>query len=374
MTTNAFQVADQAQPPPILSFEAVLNALDSAVILLDPNDNIIFANSGAENLFGASLAQLTTLRLGEFVPADSPLFALINHVRQHEDSIVEYGLTLDSPRLARADVNVHVAFVAEMPGQIVVTFSERSMADKIDRQLTHRNALRSVTAMAAMLAHEVKNPLSGIRGAAQLLEQDSNPDDAKLTRLICDETDRIRDLVDRMEVFSDNRPIELAPVNIHEVLGYVRQIADAGIARGVKIVERYDPSLPPVHGHRDQLVQIFLNLVKNAAEAITDHGGEITLTTAYQHGVRFAVPGTDSRTHLPLAITVEDNGPGIPPDLQDHLFEPFVTSKSHGTGLGLSLVAKMIGDHGGVIEFDSRPGRTIFRVMMAVAPANYGPG
>ena len=145
---------------------------------------------------------------------------------------------------------------------------ERTIADKMDRQLTHRGAARSVIALAAMLAHEIKNPLSGIRGAAQLLEQAVGDDDRTLTRLICDEADRIVKLVDRMEVFGDERPVEREPVNIHVVLDHVKRLAQSGFARHIRFVEDYDPSLPPVLANRDQLVQVFLNLVKNAAEAI----------------------------------------------------------------------------------------------------------
>ena len=143
---------------------------------------------------------------------------------------------------------------------------ERTIADKMDRQLTHRGAARSVSALAAMLAHEIKNPLSGIRGAAQLLEQSAGDDDRTLTRLICDEADRIVKLVDRMEVFSDERPVEREPVNIHVVLDHVKRLAQSGFARRIKFIENYDPSLPPVFANRDQLIQVFLNLVKNAAE------------------------------------------------------------------------------------------------------------
>jgi two-component system nitrogen regulation sensor histidine kinase GlnL len=214
----------------------------------------------------------------------------------------------------------------------------------------------------------VKNPLSGIRGAAQLLEQNAGEGDRELTRLICEEADRIVALVDRMEAFGDPRPLERGAVNIHEVLERVRKSAQSGFGRHVRFVEAYDPSLPTVHGNRDVLVQIFLNLVKNAAEAVPRQGGEIVLATAYQQGVRFAVPGSSSRVHLPLVVSVTDNGEGIPEDLRAHLFDPFVTTKRNGTGLGLALVAKMIGDHGGVIEFDSQPRRTVFRVFLPMLP------
>jgi two-component system nitrogen regulation sensor histidine kinase GlnL len=171
-----------------------------------------------------------------------------------------------------------------------------------------------------------------------------------------------------MEVFSDQRPIERAPINIHEVLERVRLVARSGFARHVRFLEEYDPSLPPVHGNRDLLIQVFLNLVKNAAEAAPRQGGEIQITTAYQHGVRLAVAGSDSRVHLPLVVSIVDNGEGIPEDLRAHLFDPFVTTKHNGTGLGLALVAKVIGDHGGIIEFDSQPRRTVFRISLPVVP------
>jgi len=252
---------------------------------------------------------------------------------------------------------------------LILTLHERSMAEMMDRHLTHRNAARSVTGMAAMLAHEVKNPLSGIRGAAQLLEQDADPTARELTQLICDETDRIVALVDRMEAFSDHRPLERDAVNIHEVLERVRKAARSGFARHVRIVEVYDPSLPSVHGNFDLLVQAFLNLVKNAAEALSAEG-EITLTTAYRHGLRLTRPGGEGRQHLPLMVAVGDNGSGIPEDLRPHLFDPFVSTKRNGTGLGLALVAKVIGDHGGVIEFESQPRRTVFRVFLPLAAQN----
>jgi len=291
-------------------------------------------------------------------------------VRSSGSSIAEYSVPLETPRLGAHVMTIQVAPLVEQPGQLVITLHERSIAHKIDRQLTHRNAARSVTAMAAILAHEVKNPLSGIRGAAQLLEQNAIPTDRELTRLICDESDRIVALLDRMEAFSDARPIEREAVNIHEVLERVRRAAQSGFARHVRFIEEYDPSLPPVHGNRDLLIQTFLNLVKNAAEAAPAQAGEIQLATSYQHGVRMMVAGSDSRVHLPLVVTVTDNGDGIPEDIQRHLFDPFVSTKHNGSGLGLALVAKVIGDHGGVIEFDSQPRRTVFRVFLPVAPTN----
>jgi two-component system nitrogen regulation sensor histidine kinase GlnL len=351
---------------------AVLAALPDPVLVVGADGTLLYANAAAEQFFDASAATLLGSELRALLPADSPVLALIDAVRMSGHSVSEYGVALDTPRLGAHIVTVQAAPVAENRAEVVVTLQERSIAHKIDRQLTHRNAARSVTAMAAMLAHEVKNPLSGIRGAAQLLEENAGPGDRELTRLICDESDRICALVDRMEVFSDQRPIERTPVNIHEVLERVRLVAQTGFARHVRFVEEYDPSLPLVHGNRDLLIQVFLNLVKNAAEAVPAQGGEIQITTAFQHGVRLAVSGSESRVHLPLVISVIDNGEGIPEELAQHLFDPFVTTKRNGTGLGLALVAKVIGDHGGVIEFDSQPRRTVFRVFLPMAPRGAG--
>ncbi|MBB4478493.1 two-component system sensor histidine kinase NtrB [Rhizobium etli] len=345
---------------------AVLNAIQNPVVMVDESGFVAFANWEAEAFFGASASHLARYRISTFIPFGSPLLALIDQVRERKAPVNEYRVDLSSPRLGQDKlVDLYVAPVISEPGAVVIVFQERSMADKIDRQLTHRAAARSVTGLASMLAHEIKNPLSGIRGAAQLLEQSAVDDDRALTRLICDETDRIVSLVDRMEVFSDERPVDRMPVNIHSVLDHVKAIAKAGFARNIRVTESYDPSLPAVYANRDQLVQVFLNLVKNAAEAVGDRpDGEIMLTTAYRPGIRLSVAGTREKISLPLEFCVHDNGPGVPADLLPHLFDPFITTKTNGSGLGLALVAKIIGDHGGIIECDSQNSRTTFRVLM----------
>jgi len=230
--------------------------------------------------------------------------------------------------------------------------------------------LRSIVGLGRMLAHEIKNPLAGIRGAAQLLKSGAKAEDAPLAQLIVDETDRVRRLVDRMEAFSDDALPTLAPLNIHQVLDRVRALAANGVADGLIMREQYDPSLPPVMGDEDQLIQVFLNLVKNAAEAAHSRGdgrGEIAIFTAYRHGVRVRATRDQPARSAPLEVRIQDNGPGVAAHLREHLFQPFVTSKPQGAGLGLAAVAKLVAAHGGMIDFESEPGRTVFRVLLPIA-------
>jgi two-component system nitrogen regulation sensor histidine kinase GlnL len=346
----------------------IMSALPVAVVLLDPENRFRFVNHAAEQFLGISAFSLSQLRLRDLVPEDNPLFLLVEQVRRSDATVSDHDLSIESPRLDKKGMTVQGSPLPEEPGAVLLVLQDASAARALDRQLAFRGAARSVTGMAAILAHEVKNPLSGIRGAAQLLEASVEVQDRELAVLIRDEADRIRALVDRMEIFSE-KPITRTAVNIHRVLEHVRKLAQSGFARHVGFHEIYDPSLPPVWGNRDQLVQVMLNLVKNAVEAANQDEQphpEITLITGFLHGMRLAVPGSATRLDVPLLVVVRDNGPGIPDDIRPHLFEPFVSSKPSGSGLGLALVAKIIGDHGGLIEVDSRAGRTDFRILLPV--------
>jgi len=362
--------ARSSSHPASIPAEALLSALPHPLLLIGEGLRIETVNTAAEDFFQMSAAVLCRRKLTDVVAFGSPLIALVEQVQRNETHVNEYGVDLGSFRFHLPKlVDLYGGLLPEAPGRVLVMLQQRSMAQMIERQLTHRGAARSVSALAAVLAHEIKNPLSGIRGAAQLIESERPESDRTLTQLICAESDRICKLVDRMEIFGDERPLQREPVNIHDVLDHVKQIAVSGFARQIKIVEHYDPSLPPVPGSRDKLIQVFLNLVKNAAEAIGEQrlDGQIILTTSFRPGVRLSVPGSHARVSLPLEIAVEDNGVGVPTDLMSHLFDPFVTTKPSGTGLGLALVAKIIGDHGGIIECDSRPRQTVFRALMPMA-------
>jgi two-component system, NtrC family, nitrogen regulation sensor histidine kinase GlnL len=364
---SAEPARERISPRRHIEHDLLLSVLPHPILVLGDDDRVLYANAAAETFFSLSQGVLKRQTLPDIIAFSSPLSALVGQVRRTGATVNEYGIDVGLPRSGvQKLVDVFAGAMPDHPGLIVLMLQQRSMAQMIERQLTHRAAARSVSGLAAVLAHEIKNPLSGIRGAAQLLEPGLRDDDRALTQLICTETDRIRNLVDRMEVFGDERPVGEESVNIHQVLDHVMRLAQTGFAEGIKFSVEFDPSLPPLAGSRDKLIQAFLNLVKNAAEAIQEgrDSGRITLRTAFRPGMRLGMPGSGARVSLPLMIEVEDTGPGVPDSLKPHLFDPFVTTKRTGTGLGLALVAKIIGDHGGVIECESVPKQTVFRVLL----------
>jgi two-component system nitrogen regulation sensor histidine kinase GlnL len=346
----------------------ILAALPIAVAVLDESDSFAVLNYAAEEFFGSSSVRLIGQPLSDLLPVDHPVFLVLERARQDGLTVAEHDMVMEGPKLSRRGTSIQAAPLLDVPGFVVLTLQDSSAARALDQQMSARNAARSITGMAAILAHEVKNPLSGIRGAAQLLETSAPPADRELAVLIRDEADRIRAMVERMETFGEKK-LERQAVNIHRVLEHVRKLSGSGFAARIKFIETYDPSLPHVHGNRDQLIQVLLNLVKNAAESIAGmerQDGEIHLATGFQHGVRLSAASKRGRANLPLFVSVRDNGPGIPEDIRRHLFEPFISTKATGSGLGLALVAKIVADHGGLIDVDSRPGRTEFRINLPV--------
>ncbi len=345
----------------------LLAGLAVPAVLVAPDTSLLVANLAAENFLNASQQALAERGWSAAFGPDSIVEGLVARARREGGGCAAFDVTLAFPGGRHARADVLVSPVGEAPDWLTVAFQTRSVATLVDRQVVQQGAARSAVGVAAMLAHEIKNPLSGIRGAAQLLRASQSEEGQELTDLIVAEVDRIAKLVDRMESFTDTRPLRLRPENIHEVLGHVRRVAEQGFAQGIRIVERYDPSLPLVAANRDALVQVFLNLLKNAAEA-TGKNGKIRITTAFRPGLKVRAGGRGAAVSLPLEVRVIDDGPGIPADLGDHVFEPFVSSKRGGSGLGLALVAKIVADHGGLVEYEriGDPGETVFRVLLPI--------
>ena len=352
--------------------EALLELLPDPIFVVDSKDGLIWLNGAAEQTFAYGRRQLLGVALDTQLGPDSALAGLIASAREAGAVVRGRHMRIAGrPPMRDAVYDVEATPDVERPGNVLVALRERALGDRLESQLQSRGTARSLAGLAATLAHEVKNPLSGIRGAAQLLESNAADEDKDLARLIADEVDRIVALLDRMEAFSDRHPMPRRPINVHEVIDHVIRLARAGVARGATIEEAFDPSLPPVLGNRDALVQVLLNLIKNAAEA-TGQGGTIRIATAYDGGLRLEPRSGGPRQALPLVISVTDDGPGIPAGLLDHVFEPFVAGKETSSGLGLALVAKIVDDHGGVIMAESRPGFTQFRIALPLAPAGEG--
>lgn len=348
-----------------VDYEAVWQALPQPALLIGGDDGVLAANAAAETFFQASAAQLETRSLGDISGEASRLRDLVGRARGGALSLADRNVEIGLPETRPRSVDVQVAALDPASGSVLILIQPRSIAEQMDRSLTHRSAARSVTGMAAMLAHEIKNPLAGISGAAQLLEMTLGDSERELTQLIRDETKRVEKLIERVEAFGDTRPPARDPVNIHDVLDRARRAAEAGFASHARFFVEYDPSLPPVPGDADQLMQVVQNLLKNAAEATPKVGGVIMIRTAYSPGVSIATVG-GGRESVPLLVTIQDNGCGVPAAIKHDIFEPFVTSKATGSGLGLALVSKIVADHGGVVECDSEPGWTVMRLRFPV--------
>ena len=346
-----------------MNFEALWGAIPYPAFAIDGSNCFLTCNAAAEFFSGTSVRQMRGKKLSIFIGEGSVVQNLVEQARKGSASVVQHGIELgwadNPPRLN----DLHATGMPN--GQVLLLLHPRGLAEKMDRSLTHRSAARSVAGMAAMLAHEIRNPLAGINGAAQLLAMSVNDDDQELTTLIQDEIRRIGRLVERMEQFGDLRPAQREAVNIHDILDRAKRAAEVGFAEHARFIQEFDPSLPPVSADADQLSQVFQNLLKNAAEAAPKAGGTITLKTAFRPGVRLQMPGQKSES-LPLEVTITDNGAGIPQDLINDIFDPFVSSKATGSGLGLSLVSKIIADHGGVVECISEPGKTKFKVLLPI--------
>ena len=363
--------------------DAVLSGLTYPVVALDGQNQIVLINPAGEEFFKAGRSTLLQSDLAQYIEPDHPVFAMIRRVRTTRASISDQGIEFHSSKLGQRLVNMQVSAIPDfngpeinstpsgdqpaniISGGVIIAIQERALAERLRGQQQFRGAARSMTSLSALLAHEIKNPLAGIRGAAELLKS-GHPNPDALTGLIISETDRIAALLTRMESLAGGKDIDRAPVNIHEVINHCITLAQNSFGQGFEIVSLFDPSLPDTEGDRDLLIQSLLNLIKNACEA-SDKKHKIIIRTFYNLGVHYAVARQAGQAVAPLVIEIEDHGNGISPELKDHIFDPFVTNKAQGTGLGLALVASTIADHGGTIDVTSQKGKTVFRIGLPMS-------
>ncbi len=344
----------------------IWTSLPTPALLIDGDDLVDEVNPAAELFLNLSAKALRGKAIGERLAISAPLEEIFYRVRKNRASLFVNDVELTTGEKAPVQCNLQAAPVGEEPDRVLLLIEPRELADRLGRASLVKSAARSAIGMAEMLAHEIKNPLAGIAGAAQLLSMNLSGEDLELTDLIVDETRRIVKLLEQVEQFGNVRAPEKKPVNIHDVLDRARKSAGVGFGAHMTIKEDYDPSLPSTLGDADQLTQVFLNLLKNAAEA-SEGNGKIKIRTFYEHSLRLR-RADGSGQPLPLQIEIIDDGPGIPPEISNEIFEPFVSGRENGTGLGLALVSKIINDHDGWVTLDSVPGKTRFRISLPVAP------
>ncbi|ESW62150.1 MAG: ATPase [Rhodobacter sp. CACIA14H1] len=344
-------------------------SLPLPALLIGPDNRIAEVNPAGETFLNASSRSLMGQPAFDRLAIDAPMDEALARARANQSPLFINDVDVTTGERAPVQCNIQVAPMHDNAEVILLIISPRDIADRMGRALQVKSAAKSAIGMAEMLAHEIKNPLAGISGAAQLIGMNLAPEDRELADLIVEETRRIVKLLEQVEQFGNLRPPERRPVNIHDALDRARKSAMVGFAAHMQITEDYDPSLPPTFADPDQLMQVFLNLIKNAAEACqrAGEGTTIRLRTFYDLSLRLR--GKDGRpAALPLQIEIIDDGPGIPPEIAADVFEPFVSGRENGTGLGLALVSKIISDHEGWISVDSVPGRTVFRVSLPMVP------
>ncbi len=347
-------------------------SLPLPAVLLDPADAISDVNSAAEDFLMNSARSLRDRPFFDLVFIDAPLDGAFHRVRANGTPLFVNAVDVSSGTRPPEPCDIQIAPMVGMPGFVLVLLTPRQLAGRLQKAGAARSSARSAIGMAEMLAHEIKNPLAGITGAAQLLSMGLEAEDRELTDLIVAESRRIVALVDQVEQFGNLRPPKRAPANLHDILDRTRRSAALGFAAHMRILDEYDPSLPPAHVDADQMQQVFQNLLKNAAEAAGPAGGTIKVRTFYDQALRVRrADGTGAS--VPLQVEILDDGPGLPTDLMEVAFDPFVSGRENGTGLGLALVSKIVSEHDGLIGVESRPGRTAFRVSLPVAPDDPDP-
>ena len=340
----------------------IWNSLPVPALMVDAYDTITEINPAAETFLNASAKAMRGQPIWDKVMIDAPLEEAFRRAREHGTPLFVNDADVGTGDGPPVQCNLQIAPLADVPGHMLFLISSRELAGRMTRSHGVKSSAQSAIGMAEMLAHEIKNPLAGITGAAQLLSMNLSPEDLELTDLIVEESRRIVKLLEQVEQFGNLSLPQRKPVNLHDVLDRARRSAQLGFGAHMKIIEDYDPSLPYAEGDADQLLQVLLNLLKNASEA-SEGNGTIRLHTYYEHSFRLRrADGTGQP--LPLQVEVIDDGPGLPADIRGDVFDPFVSGRENGTGLGLALVSKIISDHGGMIAVDSVPGRTVFRLSL----------
>jgi two-component system nitrogen regulation sensor histidine kinase GlnL len=351
----------------VISDRRIWTSLPVPTVLIAPDDRITDVNPAAEGFFNTSAKAIVGTPVWDMVAVDYPLETAFERARDSDTALFVSDVDVGSGQRAPQKSALEIAPLSGKPGYMLMMISPRELSGRMTQNHSVKSAAKSAIGMAEMLAHEIKNPLAGITGAAQLLSMNLSADELELTDLIVAESRRIVKLLEQVEQFGNlTQPVRKA-VNLHDVLDRARRSALLGFGAQMKIVEDYDPSLPPALGDKDQLLQVVLNLLKNAAEAAGKAGGTIRLQSYFEHSFRMR-RADGSGVSLPLQIEVIDDGPGLPENIKGDIFDPFVSGRENGTGLGLALVSKIISEHDGWISVDSVPGRTVFRISLPRAP------
>ena len=346
---------------------AIWASLPVPAFLVDAENCIADVNSAAEGFINSSRKSLIGQKIWQRVAIESSIEIAFDKARVQGTPLFVNDVDVGARERAPLQCAVQIAPLHGHPGHMLLMLSPRELAGRMTQTHSAKSAAQSAIGMAEMLAHEIKNPLAGITGAAQLLSMNLAPDDLELTDLIVSESRRIVKLLEQVEQFGNLSEPDFKPVNLHDVLDRARRSALLGFGAHMKIIEKYDPSLPLAWGDPDQLLQVVLNLLKNASEAAGTTGGTITVRTFYEHSFRLRRSDGQGKL-LPLQIEISDDGPGLPERIREDIFEPFVSGKENGTGLGLALVSKIIGDHNGWISVRSEPGNTTFRLSLSRVP------
>ena len=347
--------------------DAIWASLPVPAFRIDADDRIVDVNSAGEGFLNASLKSVTGTPVWDQIAIDAPIEDAFARARTNGTPLFVNDIDVGSGNRAPLQCALQIAPLQGHPGEMVLLITPRELAGRMTQSLSVKSAAQSAIGMAEMLAHEIKNPLAGITGAAQLLGMSLDPQDLELTDLIVEESRRIVKLLEQVEQFGNLQAPDFQPVNLHDVLDRARRSALLGFGAHMTIVEDYDPSLPLAWGDPDQLLQVILNLLKNASEASDHKGGTIRLHTFFEHSFRLRRSGGSGKS-LPLQVEVIDDGPGLPDKIKADVFDPFVSGRENGTGLGLALVSKIVSDHDGWISVTSVPGRTVFRLSLPRIP------